>query len=165
MCPVFPSSSWALLHSENRTYHCWFEKKGFIRRFCFLPHSFAHCNENPIYVFLEKEWRGLSSNFLIHVSVNDICIYSQDQSTLHIFSCRIGRPIVGIYKSLTDLWMWKLGLRPSNSFSGNICFKNSVLCLCSSLLPLHIKWSFFCFKFCVIQNFDIRWSPLKEFAI
>ena len=27
--------------------------------------------------------------------------------------------------------MWKLGLRPSNFFSGNICFEFSVLCLCS----------------------------------
>jgi hypothetical protein len=26
--------------------------------------------------------------------------------------------------------MWKLGLRPCNSFSGNICFRFSVLCLC-----------------------------------
>ncbi len=49
----------------------------------------------------------------------------------HISSSRIGRPIMGIYKSLTEAWMWKLGLRPQNSFSGNICFKISVFCLCS----------------------------------
>ena len=31
--------------------------------------------------------------------------------SVHIFSCRrVGRPIMGIYKSLTDTWMWKLGL-------------------------------------------------------
>jgi hypothetical protein len=40
---------------------------------------------------------------------------------VHLFSCsRIGRPIVEIYKSLTDTWMWKLGLRPSNFYSGHI---------------------------------------------
>ncbi len=65
--------------------------------------------------------------------------------SVHIFSCsRIGRPILGIYKLLTDTWMWKLGLRPRNSFSGNICFKFSALCLCSSKKnqgPNHGKWS------------------------
>jgi hypothetical protein len=50
---------------------------------------------------------------------------------LHISSSRIGRPIEEIYKSLTDAWMWKLELRPRYSFSGNICFKISVFCLCS----------------------------------
>jgi hypothetical protein len=35
-------------------------------------------------------------------------------------------------KSLADIWMWKLGLRPHNSFSGNICFEFSVLRLCSA---------------------------------
>ncbi len=50
---------------------------------------------------------------------------------IHISSSRIGRPIMGIYKSLTDAWMWKLGLRPRYSFSGNICFEISVFCLCS----------------------------------
>jgi hypothetical protein len=42
-----------------------------------------------------------------------------------------------VYNSLTDTWMWKLGLRPRYSFSGNICFKFSAFCLCSaSLYPL-----------------------------
>ncbi len=53
--------------------------------------------------------------------------------SVHIFSCsKIGRSIVGIYESLTDTWMWKLGLWPCNFFSGNICFVFSVLCLCSA---------------------------------
>ncbi len=49
----------------------------------------------------------------------------------HISCSRIGRPMVGIYKSLTDTWMWKLGLRPRYSFSANMCFEISVFCLCS----------------------------------
>jgi hypothetical protein len=33
-----------------------------------------HCNENPIYVSLFWELRGLSSNFHIHKSVSYLCI-------------------------------------------------------------------------------------------
>jgi hypothetical protein len=33
-----------------------------------------HCNENPIYVFLFWELRGLSPNFHVHVSVRDLFI-------------------------------------------------------------------------------------------
>jgi hypothetical protein len=33
-----------------------------------------HCNENPIFLFPEKEFRGLSSKFHIHVSVSDLYI-------------------------------------------------------------------------------------------
>jgi hypothetical protein len=90
--------------------------------------SNLHCNENPIYVFLFWELRGLSPNVNIHVSVSDLYI---PRIGLHISSSRIGRQIIGIYKSLTDAWMWKLGLRPRYSFSGNICFEISVFCLCS----------------------------------
>ncbi len=39
---------------------------------------------------------------------------------------KICRPIVGIYKSHSETWMWKLGLWPRSSFSGNICFEFSV---------------------------------------
>ncbi len=42
---------------------------------------------------------------------------------VYLFSCnRIGRPIVGICKSLTETWMWKLGLRPLSLISGNTYF-------------------------------------------
>ncbi len=90
-----------------------------------LHESCKHCNENPIDVFPKKELRGLSPNFHIHVSVSDL--QSIFPESVHIFSCdRIGRPIVGIYKSLTDIWMWKLGLRPRNFFTGNTFFEFSV---------------------------------------
>ncbi len=39
------------------------------------PHR-KHCKENPIYVFLFWELRGLSPNFHIHVSVSDLYIRS-----------------------------------------------------------------------------------------
>ncbi len=42
------------------------------------------------------------------------------KSEINVFRSRIGRSIVGINKSLTDTWMWKLGLWPRNSFSGNL---------------------------------------------
>ncbi len=40
------------------------------------PHQtrYVHGNENSIYVFPEKELRGLSPNFHIHVSVSDLHI-------------------------------------------------------------------------------------------
>ena len=93
-----------------------------------------HCNENPIYVFLFWELRGLSPNFHIHVSVSDLYI---PRIGPHISCSRIGGSIVWIYKSLTDTWIWKLRLWPRNSFSGNICFKFLVLVLCSAGAPHH----------------------------
>jgi hypothetical protein len=36
--------------------------------------SAIHCNENSIYVFPEKELRGISPNLHIHVSVIDLHI-------------------------------------------------------------------------------------------
>jgi hypothetical protein len=48
--------------------------------------------------------------------------------SVHIFSC--SRPIMRT--SLTNTWVWKLGLRPHNSFSGNICIEFSVWFLSSA---------------------------------
>jgi hypothetical protein len=59
----------------------------------------THCNENPIYVFLFWELRGLSPHFHIHVSVSDLYI---PRIGPHISCSRIGRLIVGKYKSPTD---------------------------------------------------------------
>ncbi len=56
------------------------------------------CNQNPIYIFPEKEFRGFSPNIHIHVYASDMCV-SQDQST-HRYSCSriLNRPIVVKYE-------------------------------------------------------------------
>ncbi len=59
-----------------------------------------HCKENGIYGFLFWELRGLSPNFHIHVSVSDFYI---PKIGPHISCSRIGRLILEIYKSLTDI--------------------------------------------------------------
>jgi hypothetical protein len=84
-----------------------------------------HCNENPIYAFLFWELRGLSPNFHI------MCAWA-------------------IYTLPGDTWMWKLGLWPRISQKRNICFKFSVLVLCSvrtsNISTFHIPYS----KSCII---------------
>ncbi len=64
--------------------------------------SDPHCNGNSVYIFLFWKKRGLSPNFHIHVSLSDWYI---PRISLHISSSRTGRPIVGIYNSLTDTCM------------------------------------------------------------
>jgi hypothetical protein len=53
-----------------------------------------HCYENPIYVFLFWELRGLSPNFHIHVSVSDLYI---PRIGPHISCSKIGILILGIH--------------------------------------------------------------------
>jgi hypothetical protein len=67
-------------------------------------------------IFPGKKYRGLSPNFHIHASVSDLYIPTIG---LPILLEKICRPILGLYKSLTDTWMWKLGLRPRYSQKRN----------------------------------------------
>ncbi len=55
-------------------------------------------------------------------------IYIVPRSVCLLCYRRIGGPIVVIYKSLTDTWLWKLGLRPLSSFSGNTKIGISLQC-------------------------------------
>ncbi len=58
-----------------------------------------HCKEKMPKIFSEKEYRGLSPNFHIHVSVSELYILTMELSFLLEEICG---PILGIYKSLTD---------------------------------------------------------------
>ncbi len=81
--------------------------------------------ENLKQIFPEKELRGHSPNFHIHVSVSDLYIPSIGP---HISCSRIDKSIVEIYESLTDTWMWKLGLRLRNSQKRNTLMGYSLQC-------------------------------------
>jgi hypothetical protein len=79
---------------------------------------------------------SFSGNCAASVAISHSCVcsrftYSQDLSTSYL---QQNKQIDhgNIYESLTDTWMWKLGLWPRNSFSGNVCFEFSVLVLCSA---------------------------------
>jgi hypothetical protein len=79
--------------------------------------------------FMHSQKRNGAASVPISTFMSQWAIYISPES-VHIFYCsRVGRPILEIYKSLTDTWMWQLGLRPRNSFFGNMCFELSVLCL------------------------------------
>ncbi len=101
-CNVFKSQDCGTRPTEDR------------RQVKTVPCTILHCNGNSVYIFLFWELCGLSPNFHIHVSVSDLYI-----------------PRILQQNRLTDTWIWKLGLRPRYSFSGNICFKFSAFCLCS----------------------------------
>ncbi len=76
-------------------------------------------------IFPEKELRGHSPNFHIHISLSDLFISMIDLPYLLQEICG---PILGIYKSLTGTWMWKLGLRPRNSQKRNTQMGFSLQC-------------------------------------
>jgi hypothetical protein len=85
--------------------------------------------EDSNYVFLEIKLRGLVPNFHFHTSVSESYISRIGPPIM--LQLQIGRPMVGIYKSLTDIWMLKLGLRSRSFLSGNI-FPNFRYSLCSA---------------------------------
>ncbi len=73
--------------------------------------------ENSKQLFPEKQLRSHSPNFHLHVSMSDILYINTID--LPILLQEICKPILGIYKSLTNTRMWNLGLRPRNSQKRN----------------------------------------------
>jgi hypothetical protein len=75
-----------------------------------------YCPENWEKIFRERKLHGLSPSFYIHISVSNLFILTID---LPIWLQQNKGPILGIYKSLTDVWIWKLGTRPRSLIPGN----------------------------------------------
>ncbi len=70
-------------------------------------------------IFPERKLRGLSPNFYMHIYLWAIYTF---QRSVCLFRCRkIGGPILGINKSVTNVWKckWKLGTRPRSLISVN----------------------------------------------
>ncbi len=82
----------------------------------------------PIYIFPEikllfpkQNYNVLSPSSFTHISVRDlypgsVCLFWADPGNMYVF------------KSLTDTWMWKLGLRPCNSQKMNTYVGFSLQC-------------------------------------
>ncbi len=81
-----------------------------------------------IYTPLTDTWMW-NYNFYTQISVRDLYISRIGLSILLLPN--MWTDSVNIEIAHTDAWMWRLGLWPRNSFSGNIFFKFSVLVLCS----------------------------------
>jgi hypothetical protein len=95
----------------------------------------THCSENPI-TFLGIA--GPQSQFP-HSCVCERFLDSQDRSTYFLQQNRQIECGSTVYKSLTDTCMRKLGLRPRNSFSWNICFRYWFFAVqCTHILPKKI---------------------------
>ncbi len=89
--------------------------------------SSQHCNEIP-FMYSQKGSCAASVPISTLMSVNDIfTVFPGSVHILHVFSCSIkGRPS---WEYINRWQTQELGPRPRNSFSGNICFEFSVLCL------------------------------------
>ncbi len=58
--------------------------------------------------------------YTVHTFIYLWAIYTFPRSVC-LFGCsKIRGPILGIYKSLSDVWTWKLGTRPRSLIFGNI---------------------------------------------
>ncbi len=79
-----------------------FQMRNFFIYLFFDIHIHIHCNQYPIYVFPEKDQRGLSPSYHIHVSVSDLYI---PRIGAHIFLQKNRQTDCGtiLYKSLTNI--------------------------------------------------------------
>ncbi len=76
-----------------------------------------HNTENLKQIFQEKRLRRPQSQFP-HSCVCEWFTYSHNPSAYSAAWKFVDSSWEWKYKSLTDTWMWKLGLRPSNSYMG-----------------------------------------------
>ncbi len=114
-----------------------------------------HCNEKYHLCFPRKGIAWPQPHFPHScVSVSDLYI----RISPHIFLQQNRQTDPGNIYSITDTWMWKLGLRQRNSFSGNICFEFSVLCLaeCDEWLWFLQANVFSIFPWCLFMYFSFR---------
>ncbi len=91
-------------------------RRAYVQKKCSYTALQRHCTENSKQILPEMKLSGLFTNSYIHVSVSDLYIPTIGPQTQY---SKIGRPIMGIYKSLTDTWVWKFGTRPRSFISGN----------------------------------------------
>ena len=93
--------------------------------------------------FMYSQKRNSSALVLISTFMCLWAIYTFPEP-VHIFSCsRIGRPrstILGIYKSLTNTWIEKLGLRPAIPFLG-IFVSNFRYCVSAVCITTCYSWT------------------------
>ncbi len=83
---------------------------------------------------------SISGNCMASIPISTfmclLAIYKLPGSVHILYFLQQNRQIDGgIYESLTDTLMWKLGLWSRNSFLGNICFQFLVLVICNAWLP------------------------------
>ncbi len=78
-------------------------------------------------IFPEKELRGLSPNFCIQIVCERFIQYRFPRLVCQFCCRKICGPILGIAHRHMNV-VWKLGLRPRNSFSGNTQMGFSLQC-------------------------------------
>jgi hypothetical protein len=138
-------------------------KTSFTNFFVFLSHCWilrwVHCKwragENPIQMsgshwciprnetIISKTELLCSVSQFLHSYICERFIHFQDWSA-YSAAGKICGPILGKYKSLTDTWMWKLGLRPQNSRQG-----------------IH-KWDFPCSVEYSMTNWPGQWASIID---